>query len=196
GAYRSNSQVSGQVIRLHLSHGLHSIIVRIAGNTLVTLLFGPSFDIRDSKDDKVNFSNLSVGDTITSSATPDPQRALVYTVFAVRDDSLLPLKRTSALLTTVAEDQSSANAVIGKSSVVISLSRSTRVVRPDGTAGSRSDLVGNQVVQVTGVLDQANKNVMDVTEIRLLTGVTAKAGLLIGHSSVKPGGTQNISISG
>jgi phospholipase C len=194
--YQIRNQIAGRVIRLHESNGLHSIVVRIAGNNLVTLLLGPSYDIRDSRDNKVRYADISVGDMITSAATPDPQRALVYTVFTVRDDTLIPLKRATTLITTVAEDGSSANALIGKMAVVVNLNRGVKIIRPDGSLGTRADLVGSQQVFVTGLLNNVSKNVMDVTEIRLVTGVTTHAGISVAHSVVKPGRTQNVTLTG
>lgn len=193
--YQTARRISGEVLRLHVSHGLHSVVVRIGGNTLVTLLFGPSYDLRDRVHDRLRFDDLSLGDTVSSAATPDPQRALFYTAFTLRDSSITSLKNRNIVLTTVADDLSSANATLGRGSIVVDLSRLTPIYLPNGTRGALSDLVGNEVVKITGLLNIRSMTVIRTARIQIVTGATSRLGIRVLHGRVAPGRTQEITVN-
>jgi phospholipase C len=185
----------GSVIKVHTANGLHTILIRIGGNTILTILLGPSYTLQDSKTDRLTFDQISVGDTITTSATPDPQRALVYTTFTVRDNSVVPLKNAPAILTSVASDLSYGNVTIGKENSLVDLEPSVKVFRLDGTAGSRNDLVGNQEIRISGLLDTKTMTVIKVTGITVVTGPLVKLKVSVAHTTVSAGSKQAISIT-
>jgi phospholipase C len=193
--YTTASPLAGTVIRTSSSHGLHTILIRIGGNTILTVLLGPSYVVNDAKGGRLNFRQISVGDTISTMATPDPQRALVYTAFGVRDRSVTPLNNTTAVLTTVAPDLSYGNVTIGKENALVDFSPRVNIVRRDGTIGSRNDLVGNQQIRITGLLDTQTETVVQVRSISILTGPTVKTKIALRHSTVSPGATQTVLIS-
>ena len=194
-AYISSSPLSGQVVKAKVEHGLHSITLRIQGNTLVTVLFGPSYDLRDSQNGLLTFSQISVGDQIETRATPDPQRALVYTTFSLKDRSVTRLKDASAVVTTVDQDLSSLNAMIGKESILVDLDKKTKVILPDGTTGSLNDLVGAQAVRISGVFNTRRETVIQTSLIRILTGTTAKVTVKASHSTVSAGSKQTLTMN-
>ena len=86
-AYSTSTQLSGLVVRARVEHSLHSIVLRIGGNTLVMVLFGPGFRLRDSQGNRLSFQQITPGDRIVTTGTPDPQRALVYTASNLTDVS-------------------------------------------------------------------------------------------------------------
>lgn len=192
--YRINRSIVGTVVRLHLEHGLHTVVVRIAGNTLVTLLFGPSYSLRDNMQGRLSFGELSVGDSIEAAGTPDPQRALVYTVFNLKDASINPLHNVTAVLNTVAEDFSSVTATIGKRSVVVNLDKKTRIIRADGSHGSLKDLIGNEAVTLSGPFNAHTMTVVHADEIRVKTGPKSSLTMTVAHRSLHPGQRQTVTI--
>ncbi len=193
--YSIATPISGTVLRLHFSHGLHSIDVRIKGNTIVTLLFGPSFNLHDGHGDRITFSDFSVGDAVRSQATPDPQRALAYSVFNVDDQSIVNLSASTGLVSSVAGDQSAAYATIGNRSVVIDLNPKTRVRLANGQNGSVQDLVGSERIQVSGLLDTRNGTIVHPTLIHVLTGATSRVSVSVRHSSLGAGDTQTVYVT-
>jgi phospholipase C len=194
--YAAYRPIEGTVIRTSSSHGLHTILVRIGGNTILTILLGPSYIVNDAQNGRLTFDQISVGDTIKSSATPDPQRALVYTAFTVRDNSVLPLKNAGAILTSVAPDLSYGNVTIGKENALVNLPPRVKVFHRDGTPGSRNDLVGNQQIRISGLLDTQSETVIHVDNITVLTEPTVKTKVNVRHSTVSPGSTQTVDILG
>jgi hypothetical protein len=193
-AYATGSRLSGTIVKVSAEHKLHTIVLRIKGNTLVTILFGPSYDLRDSKRDKLGFTHLSPGDVISTYATPDPQRALVYTAFGLMDRSVAPIKDKQAVVTLPSQDTSFVNAKMGKSNVVVNLSSKTKIVRPDGSTGNREDLVGNQIVAVTGLINTRSMTVVQTSSIRILTAVAAKVAVVPSSLLIKPGSKQKLTI--
>jgi phospholipase C len=193
--YAAYSPIEGTVIRTHSSHGLHTILIRIGGNTILTVLLGPSYVINDAGNGRLVFSQIQVGDRIRTSATPDPQRALVYTAFSVRDKSVSPLKNANAILTTVAPDLSYGNLTIGKENALVNFPASVKVFRLDGTRGTRNDLVGNQQIRISGLLDTQSESMIHVDSITILTGPTVKTKVALRHSTVALGSTQTVLIS-
>lgn len=84
-AYRISSRLVGTVVGVHTSRGLHTLILRIKGNVSVSVLLGPSYKVRDALNARVSFDQIYPGDTLATRASPDPQRALVYTAYSVKD---------------------------------------------------------------------------------------------------------------
>jgi phospholipase C len=87
-AYVTATRLSGRVVRLAVAHSLHSIVLRIGGGTAVTVLFGPHYDLRDRRGNRLSFRQIRPGDRIVTNGTPDPQRALVYTAGSLTDASI------------------------------------------------------------------------------------------------------------
>jgi phospholipase C len=92
--YATSTRLTGRVIRTTLDHSLHSVIVRIDRNTVVTLLFGPRYKLYDRHGRRITFRQVRPGDRIVSRGTPDPQRALAYGAGSLTDTTrALPRKR-------------------------------------------------------------------------------------------------------
>ena len=194
-AYVTTTLLTGEIVRANTSHSLHSLTIRINRTTLVTVLFGPSYDLRDSKGQRVDFSQLSTGDAVVTRATPDPQRALTYTAFGLIDSSLQPLSGKTAVLSVPQPDSGSINAMIDKKSVVVNLSSRTKILLPNGSAGTRQDLVGNQVVSLSGVLNTKTMTVVQASTIRIQTAPAWQLAVRQANDVMKPGGKQWLKIS-
>lgn len=194
-AYRTTQAVSGEVLRTKLEHGLHTLLVRTHGGTIVTVLFGPSYQLHDVHGNRIVFSTISVGDQIFTYATPDPQRALVYTTYGLTDRSLSIIRQVRAVVTNVDQDASSFVAVMGGKQVIVALDASTRIVRADGSVGSASDLVGSQQVQVTGVYNARTKTVVQTDLVRILSSTSSRIAVSAGHNPIAPGAKQTLSIT-
>jgi len=193
--YVTSTAIDGSIVKAHLSQGLHSLVVRIGANQLVTLLFGPSFDLRDTTSDHLSFGDLSVGDRIRGSATPDPTRALYFSVFGLKDLSVKSLSNKAAVVTSVADDQSSADATIGKESILVDLGPKTKILLPGGTHGTLLDLIGNQAVQISGIYNTRTRTILRTTRIKILTAPTAKVTLTVARPSVSVGAKQSITVT-
>jgi phospholipase C len=194
-AYRTRMVMSGTIEALNTDHRLHSVVVRLRGGTLVTLLFGPSYHVLDPRGDRLSFDDLQAGDSVQSPATPDPQRALVYSAFTLFDNSLKPVTDQYMLLTTVPHDGSTVSGKIGRVGASMALTNHTVVTRPDGSAGTARDLAAKQVVQVTGLLNTRSMSIGRVTRIRIRTGFAERPALAVPRGSVKPGTRQHIRVS-
>lgn len=83
--YATSRPLTGRVVRARVRNALHSLQVRIRGGAIVTILFGPSYVVMGRNGERLTFADVLPGDSISTRATPDPQRALVYTAFTVRD---------------------------------------------------------------------------------------------------------------
>lgn len=195
-AYVTATQLSGTVVRTHRQGQLNSIVLHIKGNTLITVLFGPSYQVFDSQHNLLTFSDISDGDAVSTAATPDPQRALVYSAFSMRDLSVSPVKNKRAIITTVSPDFSYANAMLGKENVVVNLQSRTHIIRPDGSSGTTNDLVGDQAVELSGSLNTRTMTVIQTSKIRIVTSTAGKFQMVLGASSVSPGGKQSLHVSG
>jgi len=193
-AYATTSRLVGTVVRARYEHSLHSLILRTNG-TLVTILFGPSYNLRDSHGGRLSFGQVSVGDRIITNATPDPQRALVYTAFNLNDTSVSSFRGQRALIDTVDQDLSSLEAVVGKTTYVVNLDRKTKIVRADGSTGSKADIVGSQQVRISGVVNTRTKTVIQTTLIRILSTTPSALGVVTDQSTIEVGKKQTLEIT-
>ena len=194
-AYITSTSLSGTVVSVRSSHGLQTVIVRIKGGTLVSVLYGPSYYLHDSKADRLTFKQISRGDRVFTRATPDPQRALTYTAFDLRDDSIKPLKDATAIVGSISQDESYLNAMIGKESVIVNLSPKTRIILANGHVGSFDDLVGEQLVGITGLLNSNTMTVLQATEIRLRSLTQSRVVVTVRSLSIKAGQKQTVMVS-
>ncbi|HEY8687475.1 MAG TPA: alkaline phosphatase family protein [Chloroflexota bacterium] len=194
-AYATTRRVSGEVLRTKLEHGLHSVFVRTSGGNIVTVLFGPSYQLRDGHGKRIGFSDISVGDQVTTNATPDPQRALVYTTFELTDRSLTTIANQKAVVGTLDQDASSFTAMLGSTQIVVNLDRHTRIVRADGSHGSATDLVGSQSVRISGVLNARSQTMVTTTLVQISSTGSSKLTITAAHDSVAPGSKQTLSVS-
>jgi phospholipase C len=194
-AYATTRPVSGEVLRTKLEHGLHSVLVRTSGGNIVTILFGPSYQLRDTHGKRIGFSRISVGDQIVSNATPDPQRALVYTTYGLTDRSLMTITNQKAVVGIVDQDASSFTATLGSSQIVVNLDSHTKIMRADGTRGSAADLVGSQAVRISGVINTRIKTLVTTTLVRIASTGSSRLTVTAAHDLIAPGSKQTVAIT-
>lgn len=194
--YISKTNLVGKVIRLSSSHGLHSITVRLSSRTLVTILLGPSYNLRDSKRNRLHFGEINVGDRIRTAATADPQSALVYTAFGVDDLSALVLQKRVAYVTDVDPRGRTFTATMGHNTVLFQTQSKTLFVRSDGSRASIQDLVDHPKVAVDGVLDLNTGSVAHTAQVTILGRVPVHLSLKLAHGTVHPGGRQEVTVAG
>lgn len=194
-AYATSTPLSGTVVRKKLEHQLHSLLLRIKGGTIVTILFGPSYDLRDVGKNRVSFDDISVGDAIVTRGTPDPQRALVYTAFGMRDSNLKKISNARAVVATVDQDLSSFVADMGTTHLVVELARGTKIVRADGSVGSGNDLVGSQVVRITGLLNTRAQEIVRTDQVKIVSTAPAHLTVSASHAVISAGNTQTLTIA-
>jgi hypothetical protein len=171
------------------------VLLRLKGNNLVTVLFGPSYDIRDRHGLRLPFALLSPGDEVSTRATPDPQRALYYTAFGLTDSSIEHVTNRKAILTAVSPDQSFANATIGNKSVTITLDKQMQILRYDGSAGTADDLVGNQAVELTGIFNRRSLTMLQTSTLRVLTAPTPQIVVDVTEQHIVSGQKQTVTIA-
>ncbi|GAC1327408.1 MAG: hypothetical protein NVSMB22_18890 [Chloroflexota bacterium] len=171
--YLTSAPLSGEIVRLHTEHSLHSVVVRIKGGTLVTLLFGPSYVLEGKARARLVFSMLSPGDSISTHATPDPQRALAYTAFALHDSSVTPISNRRAVVSTVSPDNTYVAAMIGRKSVIVDIGKNTKFIRADGSRGTPADVVPNQGIRISGLINTRTDTVIETASIRVVTRTRA-----------------------
>jgi phospholipase C len=194
-AYATSTPIEGHVVRVHETNGVYTVVVRIKGNTLVTILYGPSNVVRDRHRGRVTLHDVSVGDSVRTSAKPDPQRALYFTAFSLQDRSLESVSNRLAVITDVESDGTDATANMGHSTVLVSLSPRPRITRPNGSRGRLSDLIGNQQVRISGILNTRTLSFVRTTSIRILTSGSGRVSTTISHPSVSPGSRQTVTIT-
>jgi phospholipase C len=194
--YVTRTVLNGTVVRLEVRQKLRTIVLRIKGGSLVSIILGPSFNIRDAKDDALKFTDLSVGDKVSTNATPDPQRALVYTAFAIHDSSVTPLVRKTMVIQNVSQDGTFIDAKLGRTDVVVSLGSHASIVLADGSTGSVNDLSGGETIQVTGLLNTHSMTVVRTTDVKILGSQPIKFGVEAGYSTIEPGRKQTLTVTG
>jgi hypothetical protein len=195
-AYATSTSLTGEIVKLSQSAGIHTMLLRIAGGTVVTVLYGPSYSMQGLKGARLSFRDLAVGDRVATRGTPDPSRALEYTAFNLKDFSITALRNARAVVLDVAPDLSYADAKIGSATVIVNLSPKARITLANGKPGSMSDLVGNQSVTISGLYDTQSKTVVRVSTISILTVPVAKLSVAVAHPNIAPGHKQSVRAAG
>lgn len=193
-AYLNHESLRGAVVSVKSQGGLHSVVIRIQGGTLVTVLFGPSYNLNDHGKQRLRFSDITPGDIVTTSGTPDPQRALYYSAFSLLDTSVSDVHNQAAVINEMTPGSLEAAATMGGKSVLLTFSRKTAVTLPDGTRGTVSDIVGNQAVRVSGLLNTRTLTMIRTTSVRIMTLPGSRVSLTILHPTITSGSKQVLAI--
>ena len=143
------------------------MLVRLKGSNIATLLIGPSVAIRTSANGIATLGDFRIGDRISATAHPDPQRALVYGAGTIRDLDLKSITNASGLIGDVGQFGGTVTARFGKATFILDIDGRTRITLPHNKKGTFADLETGDRIQVTGI---ENTRVMEVTttkEIRV-----------------------------
>ena len=148
----TNRTVQGTYLKLVSRKFGKEMLVRLKGDIIVTLLLGPSTWLGlASGSGTSSLSQFRVGDQVQASARPDPQRALVYGADTLRDLNLKPFVRQKGLVVNAGQFEDTVTVRFGRHTMIVDISKSTRIYRPDGSKGSIADLRTGVGVEVTGI---------------------------------------------
>jgi phospholipase C len=160
GASSIRTGVSGTYLKLITRTYDREMLVRLKGGNIATLLIGPSVAIRTSAKGIATLGDFRIGDRISATAHPDPQRALVYGAGTIRDLDLKPIKNATGLIGDVGQLGGTVTARFGKQTLILDIDDRTRITLPHNKKGTFADLETGDRVQVTGI---ENTRVMEVT---------------------------------
>jgi hypothetical protein len=116
----------------------------------------------------VKLSDLRVGDHLSATARPDPQRALTYEAQVIDDLDLQPFSATQGLITAMGQFGDTLSVRFGKRTYLADINASTRVFLRNGHKGSIQDLNTGTGVAITGVLNKRLDEITTVSSIRIV----------------------------
>lgn len=187
----------GTFVSLSTSSGLHSVVIRIPGGQLLTVLLGPSYAMRDAGTNHLRLGQMVPGDhLLISQAVPDPERALYYTGFVIHDLSVSSISARTALISSLGPGNRYVTLTMGGQEVQASLSRNVSVKNADGTSAAVADLVENEYIQVTGLFNARALTMPVVSGIRILTVRTGRLVLSLHQREVAPGKRVSLQVDG
>jgi hypothetical protein len=163
GATNVASKLEGTYISLVGHHYGQEMALRLNSSTVVTLLIGPSTPIWTADKMKVGLSAFRVGDRIDARGRPDQQRALVYGAGSLRDLDLRTYRARDGIISGVGQFNTNLVVQFGSQTVFLTVSKSTRILLPDGRRGTFADLNSGDTVSVTGA---RNTRLGDITATR------------------------------
>jgi hypothetical protein len=97
------------------------------------------------------------------------------------------LNRVRALVGTVEQDGSAFEAQFRGKNVEVDVDARTRIVLANGSRGSLTDLVGSQLVTLTGLYDSNTSTMIQTTEIHLVSARNSSISVSANQPSVGQG---------
>ncbi|HEX8917240.1 MAG TPA: alkaline phosphatase family protein, partial [Chloroflexota bacterium] len=172
--YQIKTNISGTFIKL-VSHPYgKDMLVRLKGGNIATLLIGPSVGFRVQKIYPASLSDFRVGDHIYATARPDPQRALVYGAGTLYDLDLRRLNAKTGIISNMGGSNQTMEVQFGSTTLLVDLSKHTRVTLKNGKRGSLSDLASGETVTITGILNSRLDEITSAYSIRLTNPAPGK----------------------
>jgi phospholipase C len=150
-AYQGIPAISGNLVQISLHTFGNDLFVAISSKDIADLITSHTTLYTDTKHHAVSLSDLRVGDKLSVQAQPDPQTALAYTAYVVRDLDLQRVTQSNGLVASVDQTASSVSVRFGSQTEVVNLTPSTKVLHADGTRASQADLVTGATITVTGL---------------------------------------------
>jgi phospholipase C len=142
--------------------------IRLKSGTLVTLLTMKSTRFMAAGGAVVHLADLRLGDHLSASATPDPQRALVYTAHAISDRNLVLLRARNAVIESVSTDTNTMTVLVGKKSLIVTLAKSTQIRLINGKRGTIADLAAGRGIDLVGVYNHRTGELTSTESVRLV----------------------------
>ena len=165
-ARKIKTTVSGVYLKLINHKYDREMLLRLSGNTIATLVIGPSTGFRMNRI-PVSLGDFRIGDHLFVIARPDPQRALTYAAGTLDDRDLKPFNKQKGLITGVSQDANTINVEFGTHTMIVDLGKSTRIELANGSKGSIADLATGASVIVSGVRNQRLDEITTTSTIRL-----------------------------
>jgi phospholipase C len=194
--YSSHVVLNGTVVRAVKATAGRTIVMRLRSGTNLTLVLGPSHNMTSATDTRIKWGDISIGDTIAASATPDPQRALYYSASNVKDFSVAPITNRTMIVDSVSDNGTFASARLGNTSVTIDLTQGATITLPNGRRGTESDLLAGQEIALTGLYDARTRTVVRTTTIHVLTLQGGTFTAIPSARTVQPGTPVTINVTG
>jgi hypothetical protein len=173
-ALHIHTMVSGLLVDIRSDSSGHEIDLRLKDGTVVTLLIGPSTGYRMGQNFPAGFQDLRVGDRLKAQGRPDPQRALVYGAGDIYDYDLRRFNQGGGLVTNVGQTGATIDVRFSGRTVVVDLSRATRIVLSTGQSGTVADLSTGDTVSVEGVLNTRLDEVTTASRIQVTQPAPAR----------------------
>jgi len=163
---------------IHHSYG-DEILLRLKGETLATLLFRPSVSVRMSGSKPASLSDFRLGDHLSATARPDPQRALTYNATRIQDLDLQAFNGRHGLVVGVSQEAETINVRFGSRTLLINLDPKTRIIGLDGKRTTIASLTSGRGVNITGVYNRRTGELTHTYTIRIVR-------LAPGKGKIKP----------
>jgi phospholipase C len=144
------------------------LLLRIAGNTIATLILGPSVPKFMAGKQHASLAEYRIGDRLQATVRPDPQRALTYGAGSLHDLDLVPFGPTTGVIRQVDRLAGEVAIRFGTRTSIVDITRSTRVLLPNGHLGSIDNLRAGDSVGVTGARNIRINEITGASLIRLL----------------------------
>jgi hypothetical protein len=160
--------IRGEYVKLTVLPYAKEMLLRLMGGDIATLLIGPSSPLLMRKNQHVKLSDYRIGDTISGTARPDPQRALVYGSGVLHDLDLAPFGPKRGLVSDVDQLGNSIVVQFAAKTYIIDLDKSTRIQLSQRKSGSVADLSTGDTVEVVGVLNTRLDEITSATSIRVV----------------------------
>lgn len=166
---RIHLTLSGTLIKLVSKPYGKELLLRLNGDTVATILVGPSTPMRMNGKLAVSINDFRVGDHLYAQVRPDPQRALTYGSGLIRDLDLTPYGPVKGVIADVDQFGGSLNLKVGHKTVVVDITKDTVIELPHNKAGHLADLESGDSVELSGVRNKRLGEVTSVTRITLLS---------------------------
>lgn len=176
GSNDIRSVLSGVFIKLDVHAHAKSMLLRLSGGNIATLIIGPSTSFQMRNFAPVMLSDLRVGDHVTGQARPDQQRALTYGAGTLRDIDLEPFIRQKGLVGDIGQQAGSLTVRFGRDTRLVDLTRATHVVDRAGRKISIANLETGVTVEVTGIRNRRLDEITTAYTIKVLQTPRIKGG--------------------
>ncbi|MDQ2743699.1 MAG: hypothetical protein M3Z66_15595 [Chloroflexota bacterium] len=163
---------------IHHNYG-DEILLRLKGETLATLLFRPSVSVRMSGSKPASLSDFRLGDHLSATARPDPQRALTYNATRIQDLDLQAFNGRHGLVVGVSQEAETINVRFGSRTLLLNLDPKTRIIGLDGKGATIASLTSGRGVDLTGVYNRRTGELTHTFTIRIVR-------LAHGKGKIKP----------
>ncbi len=167
--------VSGTYLKLITRKYDREMLVRLKGSNIATLLISPSVSIRMATNGIATLADFRIGDHISATAHPDPQRALVYGAGTIHDLNLKPLTNAQGLVGDVGQFGDTITARFGMQTLILDINQRTRITLPHNQKGTFADLETGDRIQVTGIENTRVLEVTTTTEIKVTPATRTEA---------------------
>lgn len=167
--YQRLSHASGTVIHVVLKHKQRSVDLKVKSSRApLTFLVGRHTVILAENRRPIPLKQLSKGDKVRATGTPDPTAALTFRAQSLVDYYIVPTQQSGLIL---APDRAGRDFVLQPNrgpDYVVEVSKHTKIIRQDGSRGKFADLRSDVPARVTGFLHRESDIIAPTQRVRLL----------------------------